>query len=406
MEWLLTRKQITTSLVNKGGQNWGVINRGIPFNSSKHLKRSERDKTVGNQSTEFGPLGSANRYSFARDIDNAFSWSTRNIIDYIVSFHGSNLFDALADELTLSFDIDQNTQDLTVWSEPPDVEVHGRSVYEVLNQLIDRKRGLFWFLEMSEDESKLDVVVETFNDAEAELPASERRLPANRNIVSLMFSSAPNAGTVVNTTNTEKKYEQVIVTGRRRGSVFTIQEDDGSLEAGWTEDQETDYQNGAQDWLGYAAATNEKKQQANDSVRRSPELRDVYTAFQVPVDWDGTVKATDDQPAQVVFPVLELGDIKDPEEADQEGVRLLGRSGKSIDPGKQRYRLCPDVRSFRRARNGKLFRGDVIHKRFSFRITQWRILIWVRCSCPRPSIRDHLVPARPAPPAGFWRLPG
>lgn len=296
MEVLLTRKQITTSVVEEIAEDSTItIGRGLPFNAH----RGDRDRgtyQTANKAADYGPDGVS---VFAKTLTAAANWTAREIVEYLLMYHRPS--DITGPEFQL--DYAQGVLDAFV---PINVETDGRTVYDVLNAVMDRKRGILWWIEPYwADEALIFLLrVESSEVANVTLPSGVT-IPANESLRSLAIDSVGDMLAYRENYDGLRRYSQVIVEGGRQGAVFTLSIADGTLETDWTETEEGQYKRAASTMPTYNILDRSHQATVNDNARMSDALRHVYTRFRIPSSWDG--KAGDGSGGLKfhVFPVLQ-----------------------------------------------------------------------------------------------------
>lgn len=218
-------------------------------------------------------------YLFATAPSTAKTWSSRNIVEYLLA-HQSPQDEAGAGKLVWGVDVvdaryipDEDT---------PLLKCESASVYSLLSQVIDRRRGIFWWVEVDDD--ILVIRVNSIN--ENDIIGNKITIPGNSRQIDLQYDTDPLTNVAVNTSDLPR-YHQVLCRGPRIRCVGTFSDQDGTLEPAWSTADETAYEAGG---TPHPANTPVKRKQIrNDGVRRAPKLAKVYRVFRVPEDWDGQV---------------------------------------------------------------------------------------------------------------------
>lgn len=295
MEVLLTRKQVTTSVIEQTpGVSTITIERGLPFNAH----RGDRDRgtyQTANKANTDGPGGVA---VFAKTLTTAENWSATEIVKYLLLNHQP----ADGDGPWFELDFSQTVLDAFV---PIDVQTDGRTVYDVLNAVIDRRRGVLWWIEpyWADDALIFMLRVESSEVTDVTLPSGVT-LPRNQHVRSLAIDSVGNMLGYRENYDGLRKYSQVVVEGGRQGAVFTLAIADGTLEADWDATEEGRYKTAASTLPTYNVLDRSHQATVNDNVRTSDGLRHVYTRFRVPSDWDGRAGNGEGGQKYHVFPQI------------------------------------------------------------------------------------------------------
>lgn len=280
-----------------------TIERGLEFNH-RGLPNRHFEKRVG-------------RWIFAGKRDEAEYWSTRQIVQYLMSW---DLGDS-APGFALAPGHEAYLPD---WDQPV-VPTHSVRVYDLLEQLIPRQRMLGWYLDVDVPTNRIWLWIFTFTAAPIVIgEAGAKPIPANPQQYHLVPDKDRTAQVTVKDSDVAA-YDQVVVNGARRRSVCTLAFADGTLDKGWTSALETQYEAGASGAADYPAAAEVKeRQQRNQEARSSDHLRPVFRRFQVPEDWD--LRAAAGLPAEELDPNLGAPPVfpqHDPQEPDVDAIAAL-----------------------------------------------------------------------------------
>lgn len=280
---LLTRKQITTSVIYADPDPI-QIQRGLPFNALRGDRTSRIEYQFANRSTELVP--GIDVHGFAENLNDADNWTSWDIIEYLNEVH-----EPVDIAFGLQITIDTAAEQWLRHIEPVNVPTHGRSWWDIANAVVDRHRGILWFLdgeEYRDGGETLDRVtfrVAPYTEADVELPTGET-WAANPSNFTVDISEMCDLASCVHVKDSLREFAQVIVEGGRPGSVFTIDQPTDSLAQDWSPEQLLQYLTpGTQDPL----IDPSERKTINDSTRSSDLLRDVFTRFKIPDDWDGMV---------------------------------------------------------------------------------------------------------------------
>lgn len=275
LESLLRRSILRHSIVGAGETR---INRALPFNEDNARKNT------GNRSMERGPNGA---YVFADDLNDATWWSTKDIVEYLFTYHAPT---DKQGEVKLNFRFSFSAiATLHDWDRPKKT-VHGMTLDQVLLDLVDRSRFLAWTVDVDETQSPtlIDLLIYSFAPQQIILPGGGRVSP------NLVLKDADIDATIWNDvtplrTSATHEVEKITVRGARATSTFCLSPLDGTLEADWTAAQEADYESAASGIPGYAGLDVDEQERANMLARSADKLRRVFASFKLPDDWDGLV---------------------------------------------------------------------------------------------------------------------
>ena len=226
-------------------------------------------------------------YIFEPCEENAEFWSSRDIAEYLLAYHTPK--DNL-DNVVIPFVPVNNV--LPDWDKP-EIRPHGRTTYELLNKVADARRLFIWYLSCNTDD-EIEWFCDTMVAAEVEidLPGAEN-IPANTQLTDIYASHDTLTSVGVNESSLEV-YDQIVMRGRRRRSVGTFSVFDATLEAGWTPAEQNTYEQGATGTAAHTAAVAagdvKLQQKLHAEARNRPELKKVFSYFEVPKTWTGKVK--------------------------------------------------------------------------------------------------------------------
>lgn len=286
LEWLLDREFIRHS--------WALVDsvptriaRGLAFNEpNPHKPDSQR----GNRSASLGPDGV---YLFTDDLDNAASWSSAQILAYLLQYHAPT---------------DPSGAQLVPWQlaglghvyqhDRPYVPTHNRSVKSLVDQLLDRRRLVGYTVRADETVTAGDEEAGTLNHVElaafsfnaAELTVGSETLDAHPRQRSLDVASSPAVIRCTLRESAADRYDQVVILGGRMVGCFSISADDATLVKLWTTAEQTAYEAAATGEGGYGSLDLWEKQMRNDIFRHDLRYTRVFRYFGLPQAWNGLVR--------------------------------------------------------------------------------------------------------------------
>ncbi len=280
MEWLLDREIVDTSIVletSEAGER--RIGRAIGFNLGAGDKNNHAFK--GNKSDLWGNAP-ARIFTENFDEDHAEVWNAYDILDYLLAYHAPANFAGTQKMVwALTGQIDS-----LLWHKPA-IHVHGQSVLAILNQLIDRRRGLGWYLLVT-DATGPRVAIYSYNQNHIFTPSGKTFL-ANPFQVAWNFDDSTTVQRAIVTTSKTHVADQVIARStERRTTCFSVSYAD-VLAKDWSAALETTYRTAASS-IGaeYTNGTIEEKQVLNRAARNTDDLRRVWRHFRVQ-DWSDTI---------------------------------------------------------------------------------------------------------------------
>lgn len=257
VEKLLRRRRINGSF----GPAGDLIDRVIVFN-----RRYDRGAAFeGNRSTSRDSFGV---FTFSTDGE---IWTYRDILEYVIdkfspagfTFALWGLIDHL-NQFTGTFDFE------------------GVRVWDVLNTLIDSRRGFGWRI-LTTGEGTIGIYI--FSTLRDPIAFGGFTIPAN------VWQDVPIFDDLIDThpqlqVSNAHFFETVIVRGARFKTCMTVSPINTTLEPAWTAAEE----------VAYEAAT--------DKERTTDKHQRVFTTYRIPTDWDWTYLSLFDTSSQVGNPVV------------------------------------------------------------------------------------------------------
>jgi hypothetical protein len=275
LQYFLDRNQIRESVIYNGKR----VGRVVPFNNSSGAN-GFAVKSRGNRSST---TGSAGVYEFASSETYRAEWTVRQIIDYLIGHFHPNTDIGASFPCEWEFSPGAFLDDYIVSFDPA-----GKTIYEILNGLVNQRRSLCWWLKYSEvggGNGTATIYVAPLNDSTVTLPGGGE-LPANPDQYSLSYDDDASVSGQSIETVSKGSYKAVRTQGARITTTFTARHQ-AELDIDWTSEAETAYKAGASGTTGYGGLDTEEQQARNDAYRREEQLYRVYQAHRIPADWDG-----------------------------------------------------------------------------------------------------------------------
>lgn len=320
LEFDLDLAPVVTSYFRKASSADVEIGRAIAFNRGGGNRVTDTLAEGANMS-KFNGDKVSRLFSEKLGADNADLWTAQEIALYLLKYHapkdssGNDVYD-------LDFNLDSQVEWLQ-WQKPT-LDVHGRTVKQILDQLIDRRRLTGWWLSVEEGEGTgepLKLNICSFNEDPIGLEDGTQ-LTANGFQYSLNFEEAFNIIACEVADSQIDTFELVIATGARRTSTFTIERlrestdllianFDSGLIDGYNEAFSTD--------PSYATLDREEQQRKNAEVRAEERFERVFSYYGLKNDWNGLTSL-----GEPVNPILDnAGDpTNEPEPFWQPGIRF------------------------------------------------------------------------------------
>lgn len=267
LEWFLGRQMVNSSHVYHPSAGTQEIQRAIGFNTGNGDGRSVVYEERANRDSA--------ATIFANDPTTAVPWTAEDAILYLLQYHGPK--DAGGTYRPIQFELAADASPFLSWFKPT-VFTEGRSLWQILNDIISPMRGLTWWLAINLgeflNEFHVEIKVSSMATADVSLPDGAT-LPA-----ALTTTTIATVDDVLESVSIRRdlsrRFDHVVCRGARRRAVFTVSFDSGNLEPGWRSADETDYKAG----VG-------SDPRANDRYRQAHRFARVYRLFQIPQDWNG-----------------------------------------------------------------------------------------------------------------------
>jgi hypothetical protein len=287
LEYLLTRKVIDSSVVRTATNPELRINRAIAFNAGQGTGSSTERR--GNQ-TGFGALGFQ---VFAESLDEAIEWDAFDIIHYLLKFHEPT--DAFGTG-PLLWSQTSGSQVFGLRYDVPVIHTQGKTVKQILDQLINKRRGVGWHVVVDEDAPQF-AQIHVFSYNESNITTDDGTvIEANPNQTTWDIGTSKVVQQATLSKSASQQYDKVIARGEQRGSCFTLDNAENTLDADWTTALQTAYNAG-----GTGASGRLSKQDLNQLYRKTDKFKRVYRYFRVGTDWNGKVNAN----ANAAMPVVQ-----------------------------------------------------------------------------------------------------
>ncbi|MBK8916455.1 MAG: hypothetical protein IPM64_17960 [Phycisphaerales bacterium] len=306
---LLERQLIRSSVVKGTTLDTRTIGRGLPFNFESRGAFSRRGNRTRLKIDGVYVFNFLPERDDDHDTEDNF-WTGSDAVQYLLKHHApvdageSPLCDWVAEPLTggaLPIDF----LDITV-------ETDRRSVKEVLDQLIDRRRMVGYWVYGREvgaaGSERFEAVLKVFTFTDSAVPLDSGEIPANQDLQNLIAGASTLVGQVQVRQLATSRFDEIVAEGAYITSTLTLRvganaADVTELVNGWTASQEQAYLDGA----GGDDAT------ANTLARARDELRDVFARFLADNDWPQTVAVDNDpDPVEEFFVAIYPSQIPQP----------------------------------------------------------------------------------------------
>jgi hypothetical protein len=243
-------------------------------------------------------------YVFARDLSSCGLWSAAQIIDYLASAFGP--VDNTGTQ-PIPWELDQEADSVFLDSVLPPLRSEGLSLKKLVDSILDRRRGMGWYLLIDETTTPATCKIVPYSFAATEIVQTNgARIPANPDQISIDSGDWIDMETMEVRTSQCTQFDQVCFRGCRIGVVLTVSCAYDILVKDWTTAQKTAYDQAASTATGYAALANYQKVEANAEARASQPVEKVYRYFKLSPTWNGKAAAPSGAPTQYAF--CELND--------------------------------------------------------------------------------------------------
>lgn len=264
------------------------IPRGLTFNGHPGSEFHER----GNRTSAlFDHDGTETTYLFTDEPRGQALWTAQQAIEYLLWWHAPQFFGNVGNQRS-NWQLEVDGGDTTLLARTPfNVDTDRRRLWDVLNELIDRRRGAGWYLEFDETRETFLVKAFSFADLPVQDADGNTVLPANTQQKKLDFEQAFDIEQAVIRYHHGQEYDRVIVEGERETTTCTISlaNSGDAFIPDWSNDDEADFQNAASQETGYDALDPDEQYRKNEAWRKQDRLAHVYARFRLPDDWNQQV---------------------------------------------------------------------------------------------------------------------
>jgi hypothetical protein len=272
-----------------------TINRAIPFNGGTDGRQQPNRVAAAN----FDP--SARVFTDRVESSAVALWTAADAIRYLLKEFPPTDQNGTA---KINFELAPGA-DAFLRYRLPFVAYHNETLWQIINRLIDRRRGLGWHAYVDDQAGKVLLKVWSQNVQPIVLPSGNGTIPRNPDTVAFDFDSAVNIRRAEVTETLLTKYQQVVCEGERSGSVFTLRPGTG-FEADWTTAEVDEYNDGATTETGFSTLGDPEKEAYNNDARTADELAHVFSSWRIDPTWNGRA---DTEPADATqywaFPLLD-----------------------------------------------------------------------------------------------------
>lgn len=266
-------QELTILLAYANIRNAWAISR---YSSEEYAYRAQTGLTFnGNRSTSTYSVDGRQVYIFDQDKKDQV-WTAAQIIDYMLATHmGGGTEPDWQDESPIQWQIQDHAASIGFRSgldyDVKDVSWNGKTVLDVLRELVSVRRGLVWWLEIIYTLKAVIIHVDSAMTGTLTIPISDYTTVASSHIVNPDLNTVYLRGLTI-TEDSSRLYNVIDVVGGNVYTTCTLRYNDVSilgtpsqLITGWTAQEKTD-------WL--------------DAEIIKPELQHVFQRFKINPDWD------------------------------------------------------------------------------------------------------------------------
>ncbi len=293
LEFLLQRTNVDTSYVTDSTGSEIEIGRAIAFNLGPG--RSTDNQRLGNKSETPGERD-APIFAFEIAMGGLKTeiaeklWSVQDIVVYLLHYHPPH---------------DVDGHDKLNWTSPdggdaevlerlfPVVHAQGKSVKQIFDEIIDRRRLVGYTIDVVGDDEKPKLNVFTFNKTIIDLPSGETIAP-NSNQQTWYFEDDATIQTAEVSEDDATRFDQVIVRGANLGACLTIGDASlygASLVEDWDSTTQAAYNTGASGSGAYASSFSMDKQAMNQAFRAGDIFSKTFRAFLLKTSFNGILNS-------------------------------------------------------------------------------------------------------------------
>lgn len=306
---LLDEVQVDKSYVDDGDDDTIEIKEALPFN----LDPGGAFPVSGNRS--LSKIDGC--YVFSKEPRTPEKWSALTAVEYLLKhFSPLDSDDAVANV----WEIYATTEDkLSLQWYEISLNPELRTVKQVIDALIDRRRGMSYRVEFHASDGKIWLRPFSFASENVTLPSGQK-LYANGSQRRLNFEQAVDVTEAIISDMATARYHRVRAYGEFMTSTFTVPlYGDGTandmFEKDWSSAEEAAYIAGASADAEYASQDDTTKQRWNALARNSDKFKNVFSRWRVRSDWSQFIQA-----------------LHDPEADTYNVAPIIGEPDEDIDP--------------------------------------------------------------------------
>lgn len=295
LEWFLSRAYVCGTSSNEADKNGRAVGYNMGTGDARELDAGTGANRAELDNEAAMPTLGELEYSFE---DDALPWNAGQAAIHLLYEHGPrNDADALS---PVGFQLRADAYQFLA-SYKPIVPIEGRTVLEILDSLISRRRGLVWWIthEVAGDSLYAEIHVSSIFTDDLELPNPDQldptpKIPAALEQTTVVTTDYDTLRPPVIVRDGTRYFDRIRVRGARRTSTLTtitstITENVGLPVACncahnpiWSAEDEVDYLEGVSGIdADYGTYTEDQKGIRNDLYRKTPKFERVFRHFVV-----------------------------------------------------------------------------------------------------------------------------
>jgi hypothetical protein len=301
------------------------IPRGIPFNFNENGQFPDRGNRSENEE------GVEATYVFSFEPNGDFKWNGADALNYTIKNDVP-----LDSQGNKAYRWNFTTGGSLEWFDVT-VKRDKRSVKDVVDDIVDRRRAVGYYVQGDEQGASFESIVRVFTFLESSIPLNDNiTILPNPRQFTLDFESSFDVTEALLVNSITHKADVITVRGAKVTSTFSIWVDPTLLEGGWTSANETAYLEGALNTAGYAALEEDDQKEVNQRARTQDSLGDVFSKFVMVDIWDLQISDSKSPGATNYWIAVAPGDFQslpaDPDDLTGDFSVDLNPDGSFVNP--------------------------------------------------------------------------
>jgi len=288
LEILLRRLTVQKSWVLEEANS---TNAELEINRAREFNPHTRLANFGNRSTFPGGRGAflfTNRGEWLTDV--IVKWRTENIVEYLLAYATEPA--QFPPKLPFNLELSPRAKDTldNLPADEPRLKQDGKNLWQLFNELFDRRKLLCWRLRVDETNEQIVYVDVFVYQSEAITLSSGLVRPGNADQIALEYDRMLDIAASEIGDDAANRFDEVVCRGARTISVASWSYTDQTIEAGWTGALSSEYDAGPAGIGGLDPAEQERRIR---EFRAVDQYERVYSWFQVPKSFAGDQEVGD-----------------------------------------------------------------------------------------------------------------